>query len=274
MLRIALLNLMPNKEETEADFAHICAKSAEPVHFVLTKMDSHVTRHASAEHMALYTGSAAVCQSHDNGQQPLDGVIITGAPFDWVDFTDVDYWPELCRLMDWLRAHRIPTLYVCWGAQAALHYFHHISRFEEYPHKLSGIFPQRILFPEHPLFRGIEEPLCIPHSRHTSMTNSEIDACTDVKVLVRAEETGISIVECMEGLEFYLIGHQEYNLHTLDNEYRRDVGRGLPVRPPRHYYEDDDPARPIVDTWQANGQRLFANWLEYYCRDKGLEVSD
>ena len=148
MLDIALLNLMPNKEETEADFAHICAESAEPVHFILTKMSSHVTRHASAEHMALYTGSEAVCQAHDDGSQPLDGAIITGAPFDWVDFPDVDYWPELCRLMDWLRARQIPTLYVCWGAQAALHYFHGISRFEEYPHKLSGIFPQHILIPD------------------------------------------------------------------------------------------------------------------------------
>lgn len=267
MLHIALLNLMPNKEETEADFAHICAKSAEPVQFILTKMSSHVTRHASAEHMALYTGSEAVCQSHDDGTQPLDGFIVSGAPFDWVEFTDVDYWPELCRLMDWLRLRCIPTLYVCWGAQAALRYFHGISRFEEYPHKLSGIYPQQILHPCHPLFKGIVEPLCIPHSRHTSMTNSEIDACADVTVLARSAESGISIVECRDGLEFYLIGHQEYNLHTLDNEYRRDVSRGLPVRPPRHYYRDDDPTQPIVDSWQANGQRLFANWLEYYCSD-------
>lgn len=269
MLEIALLNLMPNKEETEADFARACAKSAEPVHFVLTKMSSHVTRHASAEHMALYAGSEEVCKAHDNGSQPLDGVIITGAPFDWVDFSDVDYWPELCRFMDWLRARSIPTLYVCWGAQAALYYFHRISRHEEFPHKLSGIFPQRILFPDHPLFRGIEEPFYIPHSRHTSMRNSEIDACPDVTVLVRSDETGISIVECRDGLEFYLIGHQEYALHTLDNEYRRDVSRGLPVRPPLHYYADDDPSKPIVDSWQADGQRLFANWLAHYCKGRG-----
>jgi len=265
---IALLNLMPNKEETEADFARACARSAEPVHFILTKMSSHVTRHASAEHMALYLGSEAVCRAHDDGTQPLDGCIITGAPFDWVDFTDVDYWPEVCRLMDWLRARAIPTLYVCWGAQAALRYFHGISRFEEFPQKLSGVFPQQILHPERPLFNDIEQPLCIPHSRHTSMTNAEIDSCPDVTVLVRSEETGISIVECRDGLEFYLIGHQEYALHTLDHEYHRDVERGLPVLPPRHYYKDEDPALPVIDTWQANGQRLYANWIDYYCTSR------
>lgn len=264
MPRIALLNLMPNKETTEADFARAFAGSASPVSFVLTKMGSHVTRHCSEEHMALYAASADVRRAHDDGSQPLDGFVFSGAPFDWVDFPDVDYWPEACELMDWLRARRIPTLYVCWGAQAALRHFYGISRFEEYPHKLSGVFPQRILRPELPLFDGIAEPLCIPHSRHTSMTNAEIDANADIEVLVRSDETGISIAQGCGGLEFYLIGHQEYALDTLDNEYHRDLGRGLDVHAPCHYYEDDDPRRPIVDSWTVNGQRLYGNWLRHY----------
>lgn len=266
MLRIALLNLMPNKEQTEADFARACSASAEPVQFLLTRMDSHVTRHCSEEHMALYVGSGALRRAHDEGAQTIDGFIFSGAPFDFVDFEEVDYWAEACSLMDWLRARKIPTLYVCWGAQAALRHFYGIGRQVEYPHKLSGVFPQQVLRPDHPLFRDIRWPLCIPHSRHTSMINAEIDACGDVEVLARSEETGISIVQNGDGKEFYLIGHQEYELGTLDREYRRDVSRGLDVYPPAHYYEDDDPDSSIVDTWTVNGRRLYSNWVDYYLR--------
>lgn len=266
MLRIALLNLMPNKEQTEADFAHACAESAEPVEFVLTKMDSHVTRHCSDEHMALYIGTAELRRLHDDGSRPIDGFIFSGAPFDWVYFDDVDYWPEACSLMDWLRSQHIPTLYVCWGAQAALHHFYGIDRTEDYPHKLSGVFPQQVLRPELPIFKDIVSPLCIPHSRHTSMINTDIDANPDIEVLVRSAETGISIAQGCGGLEFYLVGHQEYELGTLDREYHRDVARGLNVFPPAHYYEDNNPDKPIIDSWTANGRRVYGNWLNYYVK--------
>lgn len=268
MLRIALLNLMPNKEQTEADFARACAKSAEPVEFVLTKMDSHVTRHCSEEHMALYVGTAELRRQHDEGTVPIDGFIFSGAPFDWTFFDEVDYWPEACSLMDWLRTKRIPTLYVCWGAQAALYHFHHIGRHVEYPHKLSGVYPQQILDSDYPLFQGISYPLCIPHSRHTEMNNDEIDACTDVRVLARSGETGISIIECQEGAEFYLVGHQEYALETLNNEFLRDRSRGLDVNPPANYYVDNDPEKAIIGSWIANGQRVYGNWLDYYVRKR------
>lgn len=270
MLKIALLNLMPNKETTEADFRRALSESVEPVEFILTRMGSHVTRHCSDEHMALYRTTDEVRRGHDDGSCPIGGLVWTGAPFDWVFFDDVDYWPEACALMDWLRERRIPTLYVCWGAQAALYHFHHIGRHEEYPHKLSGIFTQEVLDKECPLFDGIEYPLCIPHSRHTEMNNDEIDRCPDVRILARSAETGISIIECHDGLEFYLVGHQEYALDTLDNEYHRDLSRGLPVHAPLHYYRNEDPTQPIVDTWQQNGKRVYANWIVRYVL--GLKV--
>lgn len=264
MPKIAFLNLMPDKEITEDNFHRAFSTSSQPVEFILTRMGSHVTRHCSDEHMALYRTTEEVCRAHDDGTCPIDGLVWTGAPFDWVFFDEVDYWPEAVTLMDWLRARRIPTLYVCWGAQAALYHFHHIGRHEEYPHKLSGIFPQEVLDTSCPLFSGIVEPLCIPHSRHTEMNNDEIDRCPDVRILARSAETGISIIECLDGLEFYLVGHQEYALDTLDKEYHRDLSRGIDVHSPLHYYLHEDPSLPIVDTWQHNGRRLYANWIEHY----------
>lgn len=264
MLRIALINLMPNKEETIEDFANLLGDSPESFEFVLTKMATHVTRHCSEEHMALYRTCEEVCNAHDDGSCVLDACIMTGAPFDWVHFDDVDYWPEECRMMDWLRDRKVPTTYVCWGQQSALHHFHGVERHLKYPNKLSGIFVQQIIHPEHPLFEGITLPLYMPHSRQTEMSNEETDACPDVKVLARAPENGISIVECRDGLEFYFSGHFEYNLHTLDNEYHRDTARNLPFNPPANYYENDDPAMPIIDRWSANGRRIFANWIRYY----------
>ena len=259
---------MPDKETTEENFARVFAGYDTPIHFVLTKMGSHVTRHCGEEHMALYTDSSLVRRAHDDGSLPLDGFVMTGAPFDWVDFQDVDYWEECCELMDWLRDRAIPTLYVCWGAQAALRHFHGIGRHVEYPHKLSGVFPQQVLHPEHPFMQGITLPLCIPHSRHTEMNNDEIDASSTMTVLARSAESGISIISCCDGLEIYLVGHQEYALDTLDKEYHRDVARGLPVHAPLHYYEDEDPAKLVVDSWQQNGNTMYCNWLRFCANRK------
>ena len=260
MIHLALLNLMPDKDITEKNFARAFSKAEVPLEFVLTKMKSHVSKHSSS-HDDLYIDSEEMRRRHDEGELRIDGFIWTGAPFDYVFFDEVDYWPEACELMDWLKQRRIPTLYVCWGAQAALYHFFGISRYEEYLVKLSGVYPQEIPHPEHPLFRGVEEPLCIPHSRHTSMTNFEIDAHPDITVLARSKRSGISIAEGMDGNELYLVGHQEYALNTLDKEYHRDVERGENVVVPEHYYEDDNPNLPIINSWQKNGQRMFSNWL-------------
>ena len=268
MIRLALLNLMPDKDVTEANFARAFAKAEEPVEFVLTKMKSHVSKHRS-EHDGLYVDSVEMRKRHDSGDCPVDGFVFSGAPFDYVWFDDVDYWPEACELMDWLRERSIPTLYVCWGAQAALHHFYGISRYEEYVVKLSGVYPQQISEPLHPLFEGIAEPLCIPHSRHTTMTNAEIDHHPAIRVLARSERSGISIAENTDGTELYLVGHQEYALDTLDKEYHRDIERGENVQVPEHYYENDNPALPVVNSWQDNGQRMFSNWLNYMIRQRG-----
>ena len=269
MLKIAFLNLMPDKEVTEANFARAFSASEEPVEFVLTRMGSHVSRHCSEDHMQLYRTTEEVCRAHDEGTCLLDGWVWTGAPLDYVPFEEVDYWSEACRLMDWLRARRLPSLYVCWGAQAALHYFHGVGRHEVLPHKLSGVYPQQVTDEQHPLFEGVRWPLCIPHSRHTTMNDDEIDQLPAVRALARSSRSGISIMECCDGLEFYLAGHQEYALGTLDAEYRRDTGRGLNVQVPENYYYDDDPAKGIHDTWQLNGLRVYANWVKHYCMHAG-----
>lgn len=262
MIRLALLNLMPDKDVTEANFARAFSKAEKPVEFVLTKMKSHVSKNKSA-HDEMYIDSVELRKQHDSGENSIDGFVFSGAPFDYVFFDEVDYWPEACELMDWLRERRIPTLYVCWGAQAALYHFFGISRFEEYVVKLSGVYPQQVVEPTHPLFKGIVEPLFIPHSRHTSMTNAEIDENPGIRVLARSPRSGISIAENSDGTELYLVGHQEYAIDTLDKEYHRDVERGQTVTLPEHYYENDNPTLPIINSWQENGQIMFSNWLNY-----------
>ena len=259
-LRIALLNIMPMKETTEADFIRLLAATDEKVELTLLKLDTHTPKHASPEHMErYYTAFSQVKESH------FDGLIITGAPIEKIEYEEVTYWPELCTIFNWAREHVTSTLYICWAAQAGVYQKFGIQK-HLLPKKMFGIFPHSIAKPELPLFRGFESTIYVPHSRHTELWREEIVAEERIELLSESELSGVYIMQEKGTRDFFITGHSEYALYTLDGEYKRDVAKGLPIELPLNYYRDNDPANEPVNRWQATARLLFGNWLKYYCK--------
>lgn len=178
-------------------------------------------------------------------------------------FEEVDYWPELCQIMDFTRTNVYSTLHVCWGAQAALYHHFGIGK-RPLPEKMFGIFPHRVTRPSNPLVRGFDEEFWAPHSRHTGIDEEQVKACKDLRVLAESDEAGIYLMSTDSGRQIFVTGHPEYERLTLDAEYRRDVAKGLPIAPPRHYYPGDDPSKEPVYRWRAHAFLLYTNWLNYY----------
>lgn len=259
-LRIALLNIMPMKETTEADFIRLLATSDEEIELVLLKLDTHTPKHASPEHMShYYTSFNEVKDSR------FDGLIITGAPIEKIEFEEVTYWPELCGIFDWARENVTSTLYICWAAQAGVYQKFGIQKYL-LPAKMFGIFPHTIAKPEMPLFEGMGETIYVPHSRHTALHREDIVAEERLELLSESELSGVYIMQEKGTKDFFITGHSEYALYTLDGEYKRDVSKGLPIEPPLNYYRDDNPANEPVNRWQSTARIMFGNWLKYYCK--------
>ena len=259
-LRIALLNIMPMKETTEADFIRLLASSDKEIELTLLKLDTHTPKHASPEHMErYYTAFSEVRDSH------FDGLIITGAPIEKIEYEEVTYWPELCTIFDWAKEHVTSTLYICWAAQAGLYRKFGIQK-HLLPKKMFGIFPHSIAKPELPLFRGFESTIYVPHSRHTELWREDIVAEERIELLSESEISGVYIMREKGTRDFFITGHSEYALYTLDGEYKRDVAKGLPIELPLNYYRDDNPRNEPVNRWQATARLLFGNWLKYYCK--------
>lgn len=259
-LRIALLNIMPMKETTEADFIRLLATSDEEIELVLLKLDTHTPKHASPEHMShYYTSFNEVKDSR------FDGLIITGAPIEKIEFEEVTYWPELCGIFDWARENVTSTLYICWAAQAGVYQKFGIQKYL-LPAKMFGIFPHTIAKPGMPLFEGMGETIYVPHSRHTALHREDIVAEERLELLSESELSGVYIMQEKGTKDFFITGHSEYALYTLDGEYKRDVSKGLPIEPPLNYYRDDNPANEPVNRWQSTARILFGNWLKYYCK--------
>ena len=259
-LRIALLNIMPMKETTEADFIRLLATSDEEIELTLLKLDTHTPRHASPEHMSRYYTSF-----NDVRNSRFDGLIITGAPIEKIEFEEVTYWPELCTIFDWAKEHVTSTLYICWAAQAGLYRKFGIQK-HLLPKKMFGIFPHSIARPELPLFNGFDSTIYVPHSRHTELWREDIVAEERIELLSESEISGVYIMQEKGTRDFFITGHSEYALYTLDGEYKRDVSKGLPIELPLNYYRDNDPANEPVNLWQSTAQKLFGNWLRSYCR--------
>ena len=192
-----------------------------------------------------------------------DGMIITGAPVETVPFEEVDYWPELCEIMEWSKTHVFSTMHVCWGAQAALYYHFGIQK-RLLPQKLSGIFEHRVVRPSNPLVRGFDEVFYAPHSRYTGIDKADVDECIDLRVLAESEEAGVYLLNTDSGRQIFVTGHPEYDKYTLDGEYRRDINKGLDIQPPKNYYPNDDPNREPIFRWRAHAHLLYHNWLNYY----------
>ena len=259
-LRIALLNIMPMKETTEADFIRLLATSDCEIELTLLKLDTHTPKHASPEHMErYYTAFSQVRDTH------FDGLMITGAPIEKIEYEEVTYWPELCTIFDWAREHVTSTLFICWAAQAGLYQRFGIQK-HLLPKKMFGIFPHTVAKPELPLFNGFDTTIYVPHSRHTEIWREDIVAEERIELLSESEISGVYIMQEKGTRDFFITGHSEYALHTLDGEYKRDVAKGLPIELPLNYYRDDNPENEPVNRWQATARKLFGNWLKYYCK--------
>ena len=189
--------------------------------------------------------------------------IMTGAPVETVPFEEVDYWPELCEIMEWSKTHVFSTMHVCWGAQAALYYHFGIQK-RLLPQKLSGIFEHRVVRPSNPLVRGFDDVFYAPHSRYTGIDKADVDECIDLRVLAESEEAGVYLLNTDSGRQIFVTGHPEYDKYTLDGEYRRDINKGLDIQPPKNYYPNDDPNREPIFRWRAHAHLLYHNWLNYY----------
>ncbi len=257
-LRILLVNLMPTKIATETQIARVLANSPLQVELRLLRMDSHEPAHVSGAHMEAFYKTFAEVRS-----ERYDGMIITGAPVEMLDYEQVDYWDELCAVMDYSKTNVYSTMHICWGAQAALYHHYGIQK-HVMDKKRFGVFAHRVTRPKNPLVRGFDEVFYAPHSRHTEIRREDVDKVSALRVLAESDEAGLHIAATDSGRQIFIFGHMEYDKYTLRDEYERDVAKGLAIDPPKNYFFDDDPAKDVVFRWRSHANLLFSNWLNYY----------
>lgn len=257
-LKIVILNLMPLKITTETDLVRLLSNTPLQLEINFMKLRSHKPKNTPVEHMRMFYKDFEILR-----QQKWDGMIITGAPVELLPYEDVEYWEEVTGIFDWARTHVTSTLYICWAAQAGLYHFYNIPKYA-LPKKMFGIFRQHTLQPELPIFRGFDDIFMMPHSRHTELHRSDIDAIDGLSVIAESEESGTSIVMARGGREFFITGHLEYAPDTLDKEYKRDFGKRDDVEMPLNYYRNDDPNQKPLVTWRSAANLFFNNWINYY----------
>ncbi len=257
-LKVVILNLMPIKITTETDLIRLLSNSPLQIEIDFMKIKSHTSKNTPIEHLTTFYKDFDIIR-----KQNYDGMIVTGAPVEQMDFEDVNYWGEITEIFDWAKKHVTSSLYICWAAQAGLYHFYGVPK---YPldSKMFGIFKHRITDRGFPLFRGFDDEFYVPHSRHTEVRKEDILKVPDLKLLSESSDSGVYIAMSRGGREFFITGHSEYAPNTLDNEYRRDLEKGLPIDIPKNYYIDDDPGKEIRDRWRAHANLLFSNWLNYF----------
>ena len=257
-LKICILNLMPVKQDTELQLLR--ALSNTPLHIDVTfmKMNSHVSLNTPIQHLNRFYNTF-----DEMRDKKFDGLMITGAPVEQIPFEEVDYWPELCEIMEWTKSHVTSTLHICWAAQAGFYHYYGINK-RSLPQKLSGVYEHRVSNRKIPLVRGFDDIFLAPHSRHTETPAEAIHACGELTVLAESVEAGVYLAIAQAGKKIFVTGHPEYDRYTLNNEYHRDMDRGLPVHIPQNYYPEDNPeARPLLQ-WRSHSNNLYTNWLNYY----------
>lgn len=257
-LKIGILNLMPTKITTETQILRSLSNTPLQIEAEFITVSSHESKNTPPEHLIAFYKSFEEIRDHN-----FDGFIITGAPVEQLEFSEVDYWNELCEIMEWTKSHVHSTLHICWGAQAGLFYHYGVPK---YPlsEKMSGIFTHRLLTPKSRLFHGFDGEFLAPHSRHTEVRAEDIAKIPELKLMAVSDEAGVYAVGSTDGRQFFVMGHSEYDANTLDTEYRRDLEKGLNPQIPRHYYPDDNPANTPILRWRAHSTLLFTNWLNYY----------
>lgn len=256
-LRVAILNLMPTKVDTETHLLRLLGNTPIQLEITLLRMGSHSSRNTATEHLDAFYATFDQVR-----HEKFDGLVITGAPVELLEFEDVDYWPELCEVMDWSRDNVFSTLHVCWGAQAALYHHYGIGK-HVLPAKMFGVFEHEVLLPHSPIVSGFDETFPAPHSRHTTVEASDIERVDGLDLLVVSEEAGVYLAATSDGRQVFVTGHPEYDRSTLQNEYERDRSRGVDTALPRHYFPDDDPTRRPRVAWRSHAFLLYANWLNY-----------
>ncbi len=257
-LEIAILNLMPTKEETETQFMRLLSNSPLQVNVTLVYTESYKSKNTAAAHLERFYK-----RFEDIKDKHFDGMIITGAPVETMPFEEVAYWEELKKIFDFADKKVTSTIYICWGAQAALYYYYGIEK-HLLPTKLFGIFPHKKLIEQHdPLLKGIDDVFYIPHSRHTTVYMEDVRKVDDLIVLSESEYTGLSIAKSRDNKKIFLTGHMEYDRYTLKKEYDRDVAKGLPIHPPFNYFTDNT-CTDVKVTWTSAANLFYTNWLNYY----------
>ncbi len=257
-LKIVIVNLMPTKIATETQLARVLANSPLQVEMTLVQMDSHASTHISQEHMdAFYKTLDEIKDEY------FDGMILTGAPVEQMPYEKVDYWKELCEIFEFCKTHVYSNMFICWGAQAALYYYHGIDK-HLLDEKVFGVFEHHVTRPHNPLVRGFDSLFYAPHSRHTEIRREEVQMHSELRILADSPAVGPHIISTENGRQIFVLGHQEYDKDTLAGEYFRDVKKGLDIKVPANYFRDDDPEKEVLFRWRAHANLLFSNWLNYY----------
>lgn len=257
-LRMVVLNLMPLKITTETDLVRLLSNTPLRLEISFMKRKSHTSKNTPIEHMQTFYNDF-----DEMRHQKFDGMIITGAPVELMDYEEVSYWNEITEIFDWARTHVTSTFYICWAAQAGLYHHYGIPKYPLEKKKF-GVYEHLALDPLHPIFRGFDDVFYVPHSRHTEVRKEDILNVPQLKLLSESEGAGVYMVEGREGREFFVTGHSEYSPFTLDVEYRRDKEKGLPIELPQNYYRDNDPTKEPLVRWRGHANLLFSNWLNYF----------
>ncbi len=258
ILEVAILNLMPLKEDTELQLLRKLSTSGKSIKITFVKVSSYISKTTAPEHMQRFYSTFEEIKN-----KYFDGLIITGAPVEQMEFEEVDYWKELEKIMEWSETHAKSTLHICWGAQAGLYYHYGIDK-HLIPNKMFGVFEHKIDDKNSKILSGFEEGFKAPHSRHTTVYKEDIEKVPELEVVSESDKAGVFIVENREKRQLFVTGHLEYAVDTLDKEYKRDLSKGLKINMPENYYQDNNPEENPVFSWKENGDKIYSNWVNYY----------
>ena len=258
ILEVAILNLMPLKEDTELQLLRKLSTSGKSIKITFVKVSSYISKTTAPEHMQRFYSTFEEIKN-----KYFDGLIITGAPVEQMEFEEVDYWKELEKIMEWSETHAKSTLHICWGAQAGLYYHYGIDK-HLIPNKMFGVFEHKIDDKNSKILSGFEQGFKAPHSRHTTVYKEDIEKVPQLEVVSESDKAGVFIVENKEKRQLFITGHLEYAVDTLDKEYKRDLAKGLKIDMPENYYQDNNPEEKPVFSWKENGDKIYSNWVNYY----------
>ena len=257
-LEIVLLNLMPTKVATETQLSRLLGNTPLQVHLELMHMSTHQSKNVSQEHLLNFYKTFDELKD-----RKFDGMVITGAPVEQMAFEDVDYWQELCQIMEWSKTNVHSTFHICWGAQAGLYYHYGVNK-QPLPEKLFGVYPHKADYKRAILLRGFDDTFMVPHSRHTTVLREDIEKVWDLRIIASSDQAGVYAVQTKGGRQIFVTGHSEYDAETLRNEYLRDKNLGLPIHVPENYFPNDDDSKDPMVSWRGHANLLFSNWLNYF----------